>query len=72
MRKFDCMFLLPPELTGESFDTCGALRDVCTHDATCGARIRHTKESRAALAQAIEIQEARREKNAPLTPSAVI
>lgn len=72
-RRFDCMFLLPPELTGLAVDTCGVFRgQACHHNGSCGGRTKHTPASREALAQALEIVRARREKDSPLTPPAVL
>lgn len=74
-RKVNCIFLFPAELTGLDYDTC-RLFGVC-YEARgivdrCVGRTRHTKASRQALAEAIEIVRARREKNSPLTPQSEI
>lgn len=72
-RRFNCMHLLPPELTGQSCDMCLIFRDfACIHSESCAGRCKHTKESRQALAEAIEIRRAEREKDSPLTPPAVL
>lgn len=66
-RRFNCMHLLPPELTGVSCDTCLMFRDfVCTHSESCAGRRKHTRESRQALAEAIEIRRAERGERFPV------
>lgn len=70
-RRFNCMFMLPPELTGLSCDKCMVFQSVCLHDEMCVGRQKHTEESRQALAKAIEVRGAEREKDSPLTPPVV-
>lgn len=71
-RKFNCMNLLPPELTGKTCDLCLVFRDfVCIHSDTCAGRRKHTRESRKGLAEAIEIVRREREKS-QLTPGEVM
>lgn len=71
-RKFNCMYMMPTELTGKAWDLCGIFRDVCPHEESCVGREKHTEVSRKALAEAIEIRRAEREKNSPLTPQSGI
>lgn len=54
--KSNCMFLAPRELAGDC-DACILFKDVCNGlGKDCLGYKKHTKESRAALAKAIEIR----------------
>ena len=74
-KRVNCMFLLPPELTGYGHDVCqifGECVEMRMIVDRCVGRTRHTPVSRRALAEAIEIRRAEREKNSPLTPQSKI
>lgn len=61
MKRNNCMFLAPRELTGD-FAKCILFKDVCNgYGKDCLGYKKHTKESRAALAKAIEIRRNERE-----------
>lgn len=74
-KRVNCIFLFPPELTGRDYDTCRIFGECVEAKGIvdrCVGRTRHTRMSRQALAEAIEIMKARREKNSPLTPQSGI
>ena len=57
----NCMYCIPPELTGVG-KVCGLLGLACNDlGKRCAAYSAHTKESRRALAEAIEIKRKERE-----------
>ena len=61
MGERDCMYYLPHELTGGD-EICGIVKTFCNcYGKNCVAFKRHTKESRAELAKAIEIRKKQRE-----------
>lgn len=74
-KHVNCIFLFPSELTGLDHDTCGIFGE-CVEARSivdrCVGRTPHTPVSREALAEAIEIRRAEREKNSPLTPQSEI
>ena len=52
--KTNCMYEIPPELTGLSASVCGLLNLGCNgYGKKCAAYRRHTKESREALKKVI-------------------
>ena len=64
-KRVNCMFLLPTELTGYGHDTCrifGECVEMKMVVNRCVGRMKHTPASRRALAEAIEIRGAEREK----------
>lgn len=74
-KRVNCMFLLPPELTGLDYDACrifGTCPEAAGAIDRCVGRTKHTPVSRKALDEAIEIRRAEREKNSSLTPSTVL
>ena len=74
-KRVNCIFLLPPELTGRDYDTCRIFGECVEARGIvdrCVGRTPHTPISRKALAEAIEIRRAEREKNSPLTPQSEI
>lgn len=74
-KRVNCMFLLPPELTGYGHDVCGIFGECVEMKMVvnrCVGRTKHTPASRRALTEAIEIRGAEREKNSPLTPQSEI
>ena len=76
MRKHvNCMFLLPPKLTGLDYDMCrlfGTCPEAMRAIDRCVGHTKHTTVSKKALAEAIEIRRAERDKNSSLTPSTVL
>ena len=74
-KRVNCMFLLPTELTGYGHDVCQIFGECVEMNRIvdrCVACTKHTPVSRKALAEAIEIRRAEREKTSPLTPQSEI